>query len=104
MIGIHRSTLWEWKRRGRDPNEREPIYGAFYERYQQACGLRTLTWIEGVKDTRWLLERHPNSKEEFATLTTLKTESAVTVTSDVQEYIKALDNYRKTLRKQENQT
>ncbi len=72
MIGIHRCTLWDWKRRGRDPNEHKAIYGVFYERYQQARGLRTLKWIEGVKDVQWLLTHHPDTRDDFVTLTTLK--------------------------------
>ncbi|MGZ4848928.1 MAG: hypothetical protein ACXV3D_04540 [Halobacteriota archaeon] len=102
IIDVRPETFCAWKNKGRADHP-EPIYRKFYDRYNQAKGRRALRWIENVADEKWLLTHHPDTREEFATLTTLKTESAVTVTNDANEYIKAIDNYRKTLRAQENQ-
>ncbi|MGZ7188463.1 MAG: hypothetical protein ACXVIR_11570 [Halobacteriota archaeon] len=109
IIGIHRSTLWDWKRRGRDPDAREPLFGIFYERYQQACGYRTLAWIESLQrkgEFKWLLTHSPDSKQDWADVREIKKETklSVDINAEVKDYIDRIDAYRKALRELENQS
>ncbi|MGZ4847082.1 MAG: hypothetical protein ACXV2E_04250 [Halobacteriota archaeon] len=108
ILGIHRSTLWDWKRRGRDSDERECIFSEFYERYERACGYRTLAWIEAVERAghyKWLLQHCPDTRDDWTDVVMVKRKGTLKVRADeVKDYIDRIDAYRKTLKEQGNQT
>lgn len=77
-ISVHPETFNLWLRKGRelvrDGIECDPIYGELYLRYQQARGQREVSWIERIKDPKWLITHHPDTKQQWAELRYQKNE------------------------------
>jgi len=72
VIGVHQETFLRWLQQGKDymmdGADIDPIYGLLYTKYEEARGRRVLSWLEKVKDPKWLLQRHPDTKNDFAEL------------------------------------
>jgi hypothetical protein len=85
VIGVHKETFSHWIAMGKscmlEDADVDPIYGLLYSKYEEYRGRRVLSWLEKIKDPKWLITRHPDTKQEWAELRYQKNELSGEITA-----------------------